>query len=76
MYLKQNKERKKFQICMFTCITVRATHLELVEGMTSEKFLFFVGTEKICGVPMENYKNKKSENFFLGALFRVLVFHF
>ena len=37
-YVKENKE-KKFWICIFTCVTVRAVHLEIVDDMTAEKFL-------------------------------------
>ena len=39
LYIKQNKERKKAWVCIFTCITVIAIHLELVEDMKSEQFL-------------------------------------
>ena len=39
LYIKQHKERKKACVSIFTCITVRAIHLELVEDMTSEQFL-------------------------------------
>ena len=31
LHIKQNKERKKTWLCIFTCITVRAIHLELIE---------------------------------------------
>ena len=37
-YVKENKE-KKVWICIFTCVTVRAVHLEMVDDMTSEQFL-------------------------------------
>ena len=39
LYIKQNKERKKAWVCIFTCITVIEMHLELVEDMKSEQFL-------------------------------------
>ena len=36
---KQGEIRKKVWICLFTCIAVRAVHLEVVEDMTAEHFL-------------------------------------
>ena len=39
LYIRQGKDRVKVWVCLFTCITVRAMHLELVEGMTVEQFL-------------------------------------
>ena len=32
LHIKQNKERKKTWLCIFTCITVRAIHHELMDG--------------------------------------------
>ena len=37
-YFKENKE-KKVWICIFTCVTVRAVHLEIVDDMTAKQFL-------------------------------------
>ena len=37
-HVKENKE-KKVWICIFTCVTVRAVHLEIVDDMTAEQFL-------------------------------------
>ena len=37
-YVKENKE-KKVWICILTCVTVRAVHLEIVDDMTTEQFL-------------------------------------
>ena len=39
MYVKNGANQKKVSICLFTCITVRAVHLEMVEDMTAEHFL-------------------------------------
>ena len=36
-YVKENEE-KKVWICIFTCVTVRAVHLEIVYGMKAEQF--------------------------------------
>ena len=38
-YIRQGKDQVKVWVCLFTCITVRAIHLELVEDMTAEQFL-------------------------------------
>ena len=35
----QNRERKKVWVCLFTCIVVRAVHLEIVDDLTAEEFL-------------------------------------
>ena len=39
LYIRQGKDRVKVWVCLFTCITVRAIHLKLVEDMTAEQFL-------------------------------------
>ena len=39
LYIRQGKDRVKVWACLFTCITVRTIHLELVEDMTAEQFL-------------------------------------
>ena len=39
LYIRQGKDRVKVWVCLFTCITVRAIHLKLVENMTAEQFL-------------------------------------
>ena len=36
-YVKENKE--KVWICILTCVTFRAVHLEIVDDMTAEQFL-------------------------------------
>ena len=38
LYIRQRKDHVKVCVCLFTCITVRAIHLELVEDMTAEQF--------------------------------------
>ena len=39
LHIRQGKERIKVWVCLFTSITVRAIHLELVEDMAAEQFL-------------------------------------
>ena len=39
LYITQGKDRVKVWVCLFTCITARAIHLELVEDVTAEQFL-------------------------------------
>lgn len=41
-------------VCIFTCITIKAIHLELIEGMTSEQFLLALRRFVACrGKPNE-----------------------
>ena len=37
--VKENGEVQKMWICLFTCLAVRAIHLELVKGLSAEQFL-------------------------------------
>ena len=40
LYVKlQNQEKKKVWVCLFTCVVVRAVHLEIVDDLTAEEFL-------------------------------------
>ena len=39
LYIKDKTEQRKVWICLFTCVAVRAVHLELVEDMSAEFFL-------------------------------------
>ncbi len=39
LFIKRGKELVKVWVCLFTCLVVRAVHLELVEDMTTESFL-------------------------------------
>ena len=41
LYIKQyaNGDKTKVWVCLFTCMVVRAIHLELVEGMSADEFL-------------------------------------
>ena len=48
LYIKQNNERKKAWVCIFTCITLRAIHPELVEDRTLEQFLLALRRFVVC----------------------------
>ena len=39
IYVKGNQEMKKVQMCIFTCLVVRAVHLEWVADLTAIQFL-------------------------------------
>ena len=39
LYIQAGSSKKKVWVCLFTCVTVRAIHLELVKDMTAEQFL-------------------------------------
>ena len=39
LFVKEEGTLKKVWVCLFTCITVRAVHLELVANLTAEQFL-------------------------------------
>lgn len=39
LYIKTKPENKKVWVCLFTCLSVRAVHLELVQDMSTEQFL-------------------------------------
>ena len=54
--IKQDKQIKKVWVCIFTCITVRAIHFELVEHYIRT---ILAGAEKICrtsGIPKKNIR--------------------
>ena len=39
LYVKEGSQLHKVWVCLFTCLTVRAVHLEWVLGLTAEQFL-------------------------------------
>ena len=39
LYIKDGQNSKKVWVCLFTCMVVRAVHLEVVADMTSEQFI-------------------------------------
>ena len=40
LYVKSNNKATKAYVCLFTCAVTRAIHLELVEDMTSQTFIY------------------------------------
>ena len=43
MYMKYESELRKTWVCLFTCFSVRAIHLEWVLDLTAIQFLDFLG---------------------------------
>ena len=39
LYIQGERLKGKVWVCLFTCVTVRAIHLELIKDMTAEQFL-------------------------------------
>ena len=39
LYIKENGRIQKTWVCLFTCLAVRAVHLELARNMSAEQFL-------------------------------------
>jgi len=39
LYIQGDSSKGKVWVCLFTCVTVRAIHLELIKDMTAEQFL-------------------------------------
>ena len=39
LYIQGESSKEKVWVCLFTCVTVRAIHLELIKDMTAEQFL-------------------------------------
>ena len=39
LYIQDESSKEKVWVCLFTCVTVRAIHLELITDMTAEQFL-------------------------------------
>ena len=39
LYIQDKSSKEKVWMCLFTCVTVRVIHLELIKDMTAEQFL-------------------------------------
>ena len=39
LYVREENSKKKVWICLFTCVTVRAIHLEVIDNMSADQFL-------------------------------------
>ena len=70
---REDGNRDKFYICLFTCMAVRAVHLELIDSLSTEAFVHclrrFVAR---CGLPekflSDNGRNFHATNRFLSML--------
>lgn len=40
LYIRTKDGEQKVWICLFTCLSIRAVHLELIDDMTANEFLF------------------------------------
>ena len=52
LYIKESGKIQKTWVCLFTCLAVRAVHLELARNMSAEQFL--LSLQKFiarCGQP-------------------------
>ena len=63
LYVKsQNRKKKKVWVCLFTCIVVRAVHLEIVDDITAKEFLLalrrFIGRR---GNPSETISDNAAQ---------------
>ena len=58
LYVRQNSEEMKVYICLFTCATTRAIHLEVVNDLSTETFLLafrrFAGRRSLPQVVMSD----------------------
>ena len=54
--LKHDNSSKKVWVCLFTCLVIRALHLEIVLDMSTEDFSFLLGLRRFValrGTPKE-----------------------
>ena len=42
LYIKESGKIQKTWVCLFTCLAVRAVHLELTRNMSAEQFLLYL----------------------------------
>ena len=58
MYVREGESERKVYICLFTCATTRAVHLEVVLDMTVESFMLafwkFVGRRSLLRTMMSD----------------------
>ena len=58
LYVRHNSEELKVYICLFTCATTRAVHLEIVKDLTTETFLLafrrFVSRKSVPRIVISN----------------------
>ena len=58
LYEQQGKEEVKVYLCLFTCATTRAVHLEIVQDLTADTFLIvfrkFIGRRLLPKIMISN----------------------
>ena len=58
LYVQQGKEEVKVYLCLFTCATTRAVHLEIVQDLTADTFLMafrkFAGRRSLPTIMMSD----------------------
>ncbi|KFD67379.1 hypothetical protein M514_11047, partial [Trichuris suis] len=74
LYVKRGNGSRKAYICLFTCMTIRAIHLELVQNMSVEHFLlalrrFIARRGKPTMLQSDNFTTFKASNRELCRLF-------
>jgi hypothetical protein len=76
--LKVTGQQKKFYVCLFTCLSVRAVHLELADGLSTEDFLhafrrFVARRGRPSTIVSDNAPSFKLADSVLGSLWANLV---
>ncbi|CDW57723.1 Peptidase A17 and DUF1759 and DUF1758 domain cont aining protein [Trichuris trichiura] len=74
IYVRRRRTCEKAYICLFTCMTTRAIHLELVTDMTAARFVlalrrFFARRGRPAIIQSDNFKTFKSASRELQQLF-------
>ncbi|CDW58140.1 hypothetical protein TTRE_0000644401 [Trichuris trichiura] len=74
IYVRRRRTCEKAYICLFTCMTTRAIHLELVPDMTAPRFVqalrrFFARRGRPAIIQSDNFKTFKSASRELQQLF-------
>ena len=58
LYVQQDKEEGKVYLCLFTCATTRAVHLEIAQDLTADTFLMafrkFAGSRSLPTIMMSD----------------------
>ena len=78
LYVKQNNEEVKVYVCLFTCATSRAVHLEVVTDLTTATFLLaFHRFAAQRSLPIESYDHTMAEyKYNIGSLLHNTVLLF
>ena len=78
LYIKRDSELSKVWICLFTCLTVRAIHLELVHDLTAQEFLmalrrFIARRGTPIEITLDNAPQFKASKNFVDRLWKDLI---